>query len=93
MKEVGLLISLLILSTSTLAQCDFKKAARNQMLEQKIGVSGNCNYQNAVKTQTTNKIDETLDVDTKKIKNNNVEKKENIEKKINTTKKVIEAAK
>lgn len=93
MKRVGLLVPLLILSTSTFAECDFKKAARNKMLDQKIGISGNCDSQKAVKTQTTNKIDHVLDIDSKKIKNDSVEKKGNIEKKINTSKKVIDTVK
>ncbi|HBO22816.1 MULTISPECIES: hypothetical protein [unclassified Providencia] len=93
MKKVGLLISLLALSTYTFAECDFKKAARNKMLDQKIGISGNCDTQKAVKTQTTNKIDNALDIDSKKIKNDSFEKKDSIEKKTSTTKKVVEAIK
>lgn len=49
MKKVGLLISLLALSTYTFAECDFKKAARNKMLDQKIGISGNCDTQKQLK--------------------------------------------
>ncbi|HDF2340792.1 TPA: hypothetical protein PC598_000316 [Morganella morganii] len=93
MKKIGLLISLLILSAPALAECDFKKAARNKMLDQKIGISGNCDTKKAVKTQTTHQIDDALNIDSKKIKNDSLEKKENIEKKASTTKKVISIVK
>ncbi|MEM8257740.1 hypothetical protein Q4R52_16410 [Morganella morganii] len=93
MKKIGLIISLLVLSASAFAECDFKKAARNKMLDQKIGISGNCDTKKAVKTQTTNQIDDALHIDSKKIKNDSLEKKENIEKKANTTKKVVNTIK
>ena len=93
MKKIALLVPLLMLSTSVFAECDFKKAARNKMLDQKIGISGNCDTQKAVKTQTTNKIDNTLDIDSKKIKHDSLEKKENIEQKANTTKKIVDVIK
>ncbi|EPU3934278.1 hypothetical protein ACVWYD_000784 [Morganella morganii] len=93
MKKIGLLISLLILSAPVLAECDFKKAARNKMLDQKIGISGSCDTKKAVKTQTTHQIDDALNIDSKKIKNDSLEKKETIEKKANTTKKVISIVK
>lgn len=93
MKKIVLLFSLLILSASSLADCNFKKAARNKMLDNQIGISGNCDTEKAAKTQATNKIDDTLNIDSKKIKSNSLEKKENIDKKVNTTKKVIDVVK
>lgn len=81
MKKIGLLISLLILSAPALAECDFKKAARNKMLDQKIGISGSCDTKKAVKTQTTHQIDDALNIDSKKIKNDSLEKKRLLRKK------------
>ncbi|KJF78024.1 hypothetical protein UA45_08855 [Morganella morganii] len=79
-EKIGLLISLLILSAPALAECDFKKAARNKMLDQKIGISGNCDTKKAVKTQTTHQIDDALNIDSKKIKNDSLEKKRILKK-------------
>lgn len=87
MKKIGFLILFMLFSTSTLAECNFKKAARNKMLDNKIGISGSCDTEKAVKRQTINKIDDTLNIDSKKIKN------EGIDKKVSTTKKVIDAVK
>lgn len=93
MKKIGLLILLMLFSTSTLAECNFKKAARNKMLDNKIGISGSCDTEKAAKKQATNKIDGTLNIDSKKMKNDSIEKKDNIDKKVSTTKKVISAVK
>lgn len=95
MKRTGLIITLILLftSTSTFAECDFKKAARNEVLDKKIGISGRCDTQKALKTKATTKVNETLDIDAKKIKDDAVDKKESIEGKVTTTKKVIDVIK
>ncbi|KPD02246.1 hypothetical protein [Moellerella wisconsensis] len=89
MKNIYWIVSLFLLSTSAIAQCDFKKVARNEVLEQKIGISGNCDSKKALQTQGTKKIDKSLDVDSQKIKNDGIEKKHQIEKRVNQTQKLI----
>ncbi|EKT57350.1 hypothetical protein [Providencia sneebia] len=90
MKNLGLLLSLLIISTSSFAECNFNKAARNKMLDQKVGISGSCDAQKATKNKATKKLDDSLGIDSKKIKNETTEKKENIENKVSTVNKVVD---
>lgn len=60
------------------------------MLDQKIGVSGKCDTQKAVKTETTKKVDDHLGVDSQKIKNDVTEKKEQVDSKVSTVNKAID---
>lgn len=92
MKKLRLITSLFLLLTSVSAfsDCNFKKAARNEVLDQKIGVSGKCDTQRAVKTKATNKVNDALDIDAKKIKDDAMDTKGNIEGKVSTAKKVAD---
>lgn len=81
---------LLFTSLSVFSECNFKKAAMNEVVNQKLGVSGKCDTQKAVKTKATNKVDDALDIDSKKIKKDIIDTKGNIEGKVNTAKKVTE---
>lgn len=93
MKSIVLLIPLFVLSTSALAECNFKKATRNKMLDQKIGISGHCDTKNALKTQAEKQVDDMLNNDLHKVKQDSIEKKEKIEKKAKTTQKIIDSVK
>lgn len=92
MKKLTLITSLFLLFTSVSAfsDCNFKKAARNEVLDSKIGISGRCDTQKAVKTKATNQVNDTLGIDAKKIKNDAVDTKDNIEGKVSTAKKVAD---
>nr|WP_282563624.1 hypothetical protein [Providencia stuartii] len=70
---------LFFVSTASLADCHLKKAARNKMLDQKIGISGRCDTQKAIKDQATKQIDERLGIHSQNIKQNISDKKEHIE--------------
>ncbi|MEQ4620169.1 hypothetical protein ABN056_02835 [Providencia vermicola] len=49
------------------------------MLDQKIGISGRCDTQKAIKDQATKQIDERLGIHSQNIKQNISDKKEHIE--------------
>ncbi|EMN4129787.1 hypothetical protein AB7W88_05730 [Providencia vermicola] len=49
------------------------------MLDQKIGISGRCDTQKAIKDQATKQIDERLGIHSQDIKQNISDKKEHIE--------------
>ncbi|WP_322957911.1 hypothetical protein [Providencia huashanensis] len=93
MRKIALLIALFILSAPTFADCNFKKATRNKMLDNQVGISGSCDTEKAAKTQATHKIDESLNIDSKKIKKEGEEKKDKVVKNISTTQKVVNAVK
>ena len=93
MKKIWLAIGLLLLTTHSFAECDFTKAARNEVLDKKIGISGNCDTTKAVKTQTTKKVDEKLDINSKQIKENTQNKKEKLQKEVKSSKKMLNAVK
>nr|WP_314263344.1 hypothetical protein [uncultured Moellerella sp.] len=93
MKKIWLAIALLLLTSHSFAECDFTKAARNEVLNKKIGISGNCDTTKAVKTQTTKKVDEKLDINSKQLKENTQNKKDNIQKDVKTSKKMLNAVK
>ncbi|ELZ5940112.1 hypothetical protein U0L13_003869 [Providencia stuartii] len=78
MKKIILLLTFFV-STASLADCHLKKAARNKMLDQKIGISGRCDTQKAIKDQATKQIDERLGIHSQNIKQNISDKKEHIE--------------
>ncbi|WBA55660.1 hypothetical protein O7C57_12400 [Providencia sp. 21OH12SH02B-Prov] len=75
MKKIILLLSLFFVSAVSLADCHLKKAARNKMLDQKIGISGRCDTQKAIKDQATKQIDERLGIHSQDIKQNISDKK------------------
>ncbi|WP_368884388.1 hypothetical protein [Providencia vermicola] len=78
MKKIILLLTFFV-STASLADCHLKKTARNKMLDQKIGISGRCDTQKAIKDQATKQIDERLGIHSQNIKQNISDKKEHIE--------------
>ncbi|OHT25380.1 hypothetical protein A3Q29_13800 [Providencia stuartii] len=88
-----LFLSFFLASNLALADCNFKKAARNKMLDQKIGLSGNCDTEKAVKTQATKKVDDNLGVDSKKIQKDITDKKNNVENKVSNINKTVDKIK
>lgn len=89
LSNILIVISTVVFSTSAFANCDFEKAARNEVLDRKIGISGKCDFQKASKSQATKAIDDTLSVDSRNIRKK-VEKKTNIkENKMDQKRKVI----
>ncbi len=93
MKKTVLFLSFFLASNLALADCNFKKAARNKMLDQKIGLSGNCDTEKAVKTQATKKVDDNLGVDSKKIQKDITDKKNNVENKVSNINKTVDKIK
>lgn len=93
MKKVILFLSLFLASNFALADCNFKKAARNKMLDQKVGISGNCDTEKAAKTQATKKVDENLGIDSKKIQKDVTDKKDNVENKVSNINKAVDKIK
>lgn len=55
-----------LLSPLAYADCDFKKAGRNKILDHKIGISGKCDTETALKNEAIKKTDSMLNIDTKK---------------------------
>lgn len=88
MKSIWLTFFLL-LSTSSFAACDFQEATVNGVLGKTLGISGDCTAEKAAAEQTTKKVDESLDPDAKKVKENAMDKKESIESDVNTTKNIM----
>ncbi|MEQ5632092.1 hypothetical protein ABN337_03550 [Providencia manganoxydans] len=93
MKKTVLFLSFFLASNLALADCNFKKAARNKMLDQKIGLSGNCDTEKVVKTQATKKVDDNLGVDSKKIQKDITDKKNNVENKVSNINKTVDKIK
>lgn len=48
------------------ADCDLNKAGRNKVLDHKIGISGKCDTETALKNEAIKKTDSILNIDTKK---------------------------
>lgn len=48
------------------ADCDLKKAGRNKILDHKIGISGKCDTETALKNEAIKKTDSILNMDTQK---------------------------
>nr|WP_314263345.1 hypothetical protein [uncultured Moellerella sp.] len=89
MKNIWLAVSLLLLSVSSFAECDFQQATVNGVLGKTLGISGDCTAEKAAAEQTTKTVDESLDPEAKKVKDGAMDKKDSIESDINTTKNVM----
>ncbi len=61
-----LLLLSAFLSPLAYADCDLKKAGRNKLLDHKIGISGKCDTETALKNEAIKKTDSVLNIDTKK---------------------------
>lgn len=61
-----ILLLSVILPTLAYADCDLKKAGRNKILDNKIGLSGRCTTDTALKNELTKKTDSVFNADKQK---------------------------
>ncbi|MTC48286.1 hypothetical protein GKR59_01270 [Providencia alcalifaciens] len=63
-KNICIILFGLLLSIPVFADCNFKKATRNKMLDEKIGISGKCNTEKFIKNKITDSANEIINVNT-----------------------------
>lgn len=88
LKKIIVLSLCLSASLPASAECDFKKAARNKVLDEKIGISGKCNTERAAKQKVISGTDELLNTDIKKMQRQTESSREQAKDKIDEIKKI-----
>lgn len=86
----NMLIFLIFLAASASAECDFEKAARNKVLDEKIGFSGSCNTEKALKNKVAGSPDNVFGKDIKTAGKAITDRKNEAEKQVNRVKTVAD---
>lgn len=84
----NMLIFLFFLAASASAKCDFEKAARNKVLDEKVGFSGSCNADKALKNKLSDSMDNVAGKDIKTAGKVITDRKNEVEKQVNRIKTV-----
>ncbi|MET4878285.1 hypothetical protein L9G70_12620 [Morganella morganii] len=88
LKKIVILSLFLSASLPASAECDFKKAARNKVLDDKIGISGKCNTEKAARQKVLSGADELLNTDIKEMQRQTESGREQVKDKIDEIKKI-----
>lgn len=86
LKKIIIFSLCLSVSVSVSAGCDFKKATRNKILDEKVGVSGKCNAGEAAKQQILDSTGKLLNTDTKEMQHQIEDSREQTKDRINEIK-------